>query len=53
MITGAWKMLIEIIYNITGNLCLGVCIYTLLTLTEIISISTIVMYFVEKVRTKR
>ena len=42
MFTGAWKLLIDIIYNITGSMCLGVYIFSLLTVLEILSISVII-----------
>ena len=53
MITGAWKLLIGIVYNSTGSLFLGVYLYALLTLIETIAISYIIMYFVEKIRARK
>ena len=52
MFTGAWKALVEIIYNTTGSLFVGVYLYALLTLIEIISLSVIIMYLAEKIRTR-
>lgn len=53
MFTGAWKAIVEIIYNTTGSLSVGVYLYTLLTLMEIFSISAIIMYLAEKIRTRK
>ena len=53
MITGIWKELIEIIYNGTGSMILGVYLYALLTLTETIAISTIIMSIVDRIKAKR
>ena len=53
MFTGAWKTLIKIIYNTTGSLFVGVYLYALLTLIEIISLSVIIMHIAEKIRTRK
>jgi hypothetical protein len=53
MFTGAWKALVEIIYNTTGSLFVGVYLYALLTLIEIISLSVIIMHIAEKIRTRK
>ena len=53
MFTGAWKALVEIIYDITGSLFVGVYLYALLTLIEIFSLSVIIMHIAEKIRTRK
>ena len=53
MFTGAWKALVEIIYNTTGSLFVGVYLYALLTLMEIFSLSVIIMHIAEKIRTRK
>lgn len=53
MFTGAWKALVEIIYDITGSLFVGVYLYALLTLMEIFSLSVIIMHIAEKIRTRK
>ena len=52
MFTGAWKTLAEIIYNTTGSLFVGVYLYALLTLIEVISLSVVIMHLAEKIRTR-
>ena len=52
MFTGAWKALVEIIYNTTGSLFVGVYLYALLTLIEVISLSVVIMHLAEKIRTR-
>ena len=53
MITGAWKALIGIVYDSTGSMLLGVYLYALLTLTETIAISAIIMSIVDRIKAKR
>ena len=53
MFTGAWKTLVEIIYNTTGSLFVGVYLYALLTLIEVISLSVVIMHLAEKIRTRK
>ena len=52
MFTGAWRTLVEIIYETTGSLFVGVYLYALLTLIEIFSLSVIIMHIAEKIRTR-
>ena len=52
MITGIWKELIEIVYDGTGSMILGVYLYALLTLTETIAISTIFMSIADRIKAK-
>ena len=53
MFTGAWRTLVEIIYDTTGSLFVGVYLYALLTLMEIFSLSVIIMHIAEKIRTRK
>ena len=53
MFTGAWRTLVEIIYDTTGSLFVGVYLYALLTLIEVISLSVVIMHIAEKIRTRK
>lgn len=53
MFTGAWKALVEILYDTTGSLFIGVYLYALLTLIEVISLSVVIMHIAEKIRTRK
>ena len=53
MFTGAWKALVEIIYDTTGSMFVGVYLYALLTLIEVFSLSVIFMHLAEKNKKKK